>query len=192
MVAQFFIGTLVETFVRIPESGLTKSAKPAICDLGNISTLASTIDVSRCLPSGINVLTQTPITNNQQRKRSRFETKEDSPDLSSPSKFIRMEKSSDKAAPIKITPVVRIVAAMNPNSDIQKLRIVAVPSPNSDTQKISIFAERNSNPEVLRLMKENQQLKAENIALKKQISLFKQLFRYPQRIKNILSKLENK
>ena len=101
MVVPHCIGDPVRTFVRVPSSGIEKSAKPVLCDLGRTSTLAATISVPQNLPSSTNVLFQTPsvtpIPNSQQRKRPRPEEKENSPDSSSAPKVIRIMTSSATA-----------------------------------------------------------------------------------------------
>ena len=165
MVAPHQVGDLVRSFVRVPDSGSDKSVKSTFCDLARASTLAATISVPQNLPPATNVLTQTPtltpISNSQQRKRSRSEEKGNN-DSSSTPKVLHIEESSYTVAPIKIIPAKCIVVMRNSNPDLQKLK------------------------------EENEQIKNQNLLLRKQISLFKQLLRNPQRLQNILNKIGNK
>ena len=166
MVVPHCTGDLVRSFVRVPSSGIEKSAKPVLCDLARVSTLAAIVSVPQNLPSSTNVLIQTPsvtpIPNSQQRKRPRPEEKENNPYSSSAPKVIRIEASSATAAPIKIIPVTLMAAVRIPNAEVQKLK------------------------------EENERLKKENVLLKKQLSLFKQLIRNPQRLNSVLRRLEEK
>ena len=165
MVVPHCTGDLVRSFVRVPSSGIEKSAKPVFCDLGRTSTLAATISVPQNLPPATNVLTQTPSVtpnpNGQQRKRPRPEEKENSTDSSSAPKVIRIEASSATAS-IKLIPVTLMTAVRIPKAEVQKLK------------------------------EENEQLRKENELLKKQLSLFKQLIRNPQRLNSVLCRLEKK
>ena len=122
MVAPYQVGGIVRSFVRVPGSGDEKSATPALCDLARASTMAASISVPQNLPRTTIVLTktpsETPIHNNQQRKRPRPE--ERSITGITP-KVIRIEASS-AAVPSKTIPVTLMTAVRITNAEVQKLK----------------------------------------------------------------------
>ena len=175
MVAPHQIGDLVRSFVRIPGSGSSKSATPGFCDLARTSTLAAAIPIPQNLPPATNVLTQTPIADNQQRKRSGPEEKENGTDFNSAPPVIRIETSSATPS-IKTIPVTLMAAVRISHAGTQKLK-----------EKKEQLRKENE-----KLKEKKEQLRKENEILKKQLSLFRQLIHNPQRLNSVLRRLEKK
>ena len=166
MVAPHQIGDLVRSFVRIPGSGSSKSATPGFCDLARTSTLAAAIPIPQNLPPATNVLTQTPIADNQQRKKSGPEVKENGIDFNSAPKVIRIETSS-ATPPIKTIPVTLMAAVHISNAGTQKLKEKKeqLRKENEILKKqLSLFRQLIHNPQRLnsvlrRLEKKTQEVK---------------------------------
>ncbi|CAL4182488.1 unnamed protein product [Meganyctiphanes norvegica] len=165
MVAPHQVGDLVRSFVRVPGSGSEKSAKPAFCDLARASTLAATVSVPQNLPPATNVLTLLPTANSITNNQQRKRPKSEENESS----------ESIKASKAKVNHIVSPPAAIPVKNIPITLMVVRIP-----------------NAEVQKLKEENVQLRKENEILKKQLSLFKQLIRNPQRLNSVLSRLEEK
>lgn len=165
MVVPHTIGEIIKSYVRVPNSGLDKGAKPALCDLGRSSTLASTVFVPQNLPPTTNVvmLTQatTPVSVNRVQKRCISEEKGNGNNSSSAPKIIRIQASS-VMTPIKTIPIAFTAGVGIPNINVWQLTV------------------------------ENEKLRKENELLKKQISLFKRLIRNPVRLNSVLKLLEER
>ena len=157
MVAPHQVGDLVRSYVRVPESGSEKSAKPTLCDLARASTYAATVSVPQNLPPATNVLNQSPAvqtSNNQQRKRTRSEETKDSSDSSSaPQAKVPHIETSLAAIPVKTVPVT-LMAVRISNAEVQKLE--------EENEQL-----RKENEQ---LRKENEQLRKENEQLRKEMS----------------------
>ena len=97
MVAPHQVGNLKRAFVRVPNSGPGKTAKPTICDLSKVSTLAATISVPQNLPQATNVLAQSP----NKYKRHRSNERE----YSAPKAKISYSEALQAGTPVKTLPV---------------------------------------------------------------------------------------
>ena len=142
MVAPHEIGNTTKSFVRVPGTGVIKTATPSMCDLGKLSTCASRILVPRSPPNNIICHNSTPTTL--------------------------------KTVPVTTKP--------SPSS----LKIVPV------TIQVAIPTQIVTELELVQLKKEIQQLKLENNDLKRQLSLFKQLIKNPNRLGSVLSRLKER
>ena len=148
MVASHRVEDTVRAFVRVPGSGSKKSAKPSICNLAKVSTLASRIFVPNILPAATNVLTQSPSTKQVSKGRKR-PRKEEIYDLAPKTKDNKMDTT--KATPVKIIPVT-LMAVRIPNAEIQKL-IAEIEQLRKQKEKLreqlSLFKQLIRNPQRL-------------------------------------------
>ena len=168
MVVPHQVGDIIRSFVRVPGSGSERSANPVLCDLARASTLAATVPIPQNPPPATHVLTQIPCpySNTQipnNQKRKRDKIEEkENIHKANVAPKVICIETSTETIPIKTIPVTLMAAVRIPNVDVLKLK------------------------------NENKQLRMENENLRKQLSLFKQLIRNPERLQRVLRRLEKK
>ena len=163
MVAPHQIGDLVRSFVRVPGSGTEKSARPTFCDLARVSTLAGIVSVPQNLPPATNILPQSPLPSHTPNNLQK-----------------KRARTEETMAISDSTPKAKI-------SHIKSPAAIAV-----RTIPVTLMAVRIPNAQVQKIKEENEQVRKENETLKKQLLLFKQLIRNPQRLNLVLRRLEEK
>ena len=163
MVASYQSGDLVRSFLRIPGSGSDKLAKPNIYDLGSVSPLAATVPIPQNLPPATNVLTPSPTST-----------------INPPNQQLKRPKTPE-TADTHSQPITKKAKPLHQPKE---------PSPT--ITKVTMMAIRIPNAEVQTLRQQNIQLQQENENLKKQLLLFKQLIRHPERLNAVLVRLDEK
>ena len=165
MVVPHQVGDIIRSFVRVPGSGSERSANPVLCDLARASTLAATVPQPQNLPPATNVLTPIPLLTqipNNQKRKRDKIEEKENIHKTNVAPKVICIETSTETIPIKTIPVTLMAAVRIPNVDVLKLK------------------------------NENKQLRMENENLRKQLSLFKQLIRNPERLQRVLRRLEKK
>ncbi|CAL4075875.1 unnamed protein product [Meganyctiphanes norvegica] len=174
MVASFNEGNLVRSYVRVPGSGIDKTAKPALCDLSRVSTIIAPLPqysriefIATNTTLNSNIREEKPksiVSNNlQNTKRPRDDDKEDNSN----------QKEKQKC-----------VQDHNPSTDVTNGK-----NGHQMSRKIYHLKKINATSELNQMLIQNHQLKQEKRSLQKQISLFKQLIKEPKRLKSVLNRL---
>lgn len=187
MVASFADKAVTKSYVRLPGSGSDKEARASFCDLSRGSSLAASIPVPQPLgiPRTLQKRPRNEESTNDQNKRPRLDTT--TPNVGRPSVI-----SKPVSVPVAPQPVSVTVAPVMVQHQVRSSTVTPTTNtPNSQTgtsnpKPTKYIIISNTEQDIKNLKDKNDSLRTENAALRKQISLFKQIFRDPKKHESFL------
>ncbi|CAL4068922.1 unnamed protein product [Meganyctiphanes norvegica] len=204
MVATFIEKTVSKSYVRLPGSGKNKEAGISFCDLSRGSSLAACITVPHhvSIPTSQNAKL-TPSNQNISTTHKRQRTEDNTVGDNESNKRLRIDTTKEHGSRTSIentaTPVTYtagpVIVSPQPISSNNCVPVTyrannePIREPQNPTK---IFIISNPVEDVTKLRNENTQLRSENEVLQKQLSLFKQLIRNPQRLESVLQRLNER
>jgi len=222
MVASFLENPIFKSYVRLPGSGSDKKAEISFCDLSRGSSLAASIVVPQpvCKPKCMTAkVASKTVISAPYMKRSR--TEDETVDATELNKRRCLDNTNENVTRSTV-PVesVCITPQELSNNELNKTlhkvctnqnnertssentpKLVTVPAvsttnisnePVKEIQTPTLFFIPSNTEDMEKLREENIQLKSENALLQKQLSLFKQLIRNPQRLEAVLQRLNER
>ncbi|CAL4224321.1 unnamed protein product [Meganyctiphanes norvegica] len=199
MVASFMDKAVIKSYVYHPLSGIDKEAMVSFCDLSLGSNLAASIPVPQRV--GVPKFLTAKLasrTGNFTTHSKRPRTEDDSATTNDSNKRPRLVSTDQKSArttndpnfkPATVSDVpVTITTQENANNRGSTMNI----SSNRPVTANQIPSKLNTylnGYNAMKLREENNQLRAENASLQKQVTMFKELIKNPQVLKSVLQRL---